>query len=88
MSDIIRSSMRRLTNRLAGAVKDHSPEDDVRKYLTGSMTLFLNDEGRKVLRNRLDQMWDDLEEFQQVPEDDEKPYYFAFGFAPESYGHE
>lgn len=88
LTDIVRTSMRRLNNRLESALQEPEPEEGTRKYLTGSMTLFLNDEGRQVLRNRLDQLWDDLEEFQQIPEEDEKPYYFAFGFAPESYGQE
>lgn len=86
LSDMVRSSMRRLSNRLESSIKEASPEPENRKYLTGSMTLFLNDKGRQLLRNRLNQLWDDLEEFQDVPKEDEKPYYFAFGFAPESYG--
>ncbi|MFK5955987.1 MAG: hypothetical protein QM477_06025 [Planctomycetota bacterium] len=86
LTDVVRSSMRRLSNRLESSIKQTGAQVENRKYLSGSMTLFLNDQGRQLLRNRLNQLWDDLEEFQDVPKKDEKPYYFAFGFAPESYG--
>lgn len=83
---IVRTSMRRIANRLDAVLQTPPPEDAPAKFRTGSMTLFLNDQGRQVLRDRLDRLWDELEEFQEVPKEDEKPYYFVFGFAPESYG--
>ncbi|MCP4093269.1 MAG: hypothetical protein GY747_07450 [Planctomycetes bacterium] len=72
--------------RIDTALDEEDPMDATRKYLTGFMTLFLNEESRALLRERLDTLWDDLVELQHPPQNGEKPYFLAFGFAPESYG--
>lgn len=87
-SKIALTSMRRLTTRLDGALREDDPEEGPRRYLSGFLTLFLDDQGRQELRERLDQLWDDLVEMQHAPKDGEKPYFLGFGFAPESYGHD
>ena len=83
---IAMTGFRRLMGRLDSALDEADPMDAPRKYLTGFMTLFLNDQSRQLLRDRLDELWDDLVELQHPPQDGEKPYFMAFGFAPESYG--
>lgn len=87
-SKIALTSLRRLTTRLDCALREDDPEEGPRRYLSGFLTLFLDDEGRQVLRDRLDELWEDLVELQHAPKDGEKPYFLGFGFAPESYGHD
>ncbi len=86
--EIARAAVRRLGNRIEAGIMNPTPGDAPRKYRLGTMTLFLNEEGRQKLVNLLDQLWIDLEDFQSVPKADEKPYFFAYGFAAESYGHD
>jgi predicted transcriptional regulator len=83
---IAMTGLRRLMGRLDTAMDEEDPKEAPRKYLTGFMTLFLNDQSRQLLRDRLDELWDDLVELQHPPKEGEKPYFLAFGFAPESYG--
>lgn len=83
---IAMTGLRRLMGRIDTALDEEDPMDATRKYLTGFMTLFLNEESRALLRERLDTLWDDLVELQHPPQNGEKPYFLAFGFAPESYG--
>ncbi|MGB0952040.1 MAG: helix-turn-helix domain-containing protein [Planctomycetota bacterium] len=87
-SKIALTSLRRLTTRLDGALREDDPTDGPRRHFSGFLTLFLNDEGRQLLRDRLNQLWEDLVAMQHAPKKDEKPYFLGFGFAPESYGHD
>lgn len=82
------TSLRRLGARLETAMDQDLPEDGSRRYLSGFITLFLDDEGRQKLRDRLNEIWGELVEIQHVPKEGEKPYFLGFGFAPESYGHD
>ncbi len=83
---IVAGSLRRLASRLDKALCEEDPPQGPRRYSTGFITLFLNDEGRQLVRDRLDELWDDLVRLQHAPAEDEKPYFLAFGLAPESYG--
>jgi predicted transcriptional regulator len=82
------TSLRRLSARLETAIGEAPPEEGSRRHQSGFMTLFLDDEGRQKLRDKLNEFWDELVEMQHVPEEGEKPYFLGFGFAPESYGHD
>ena len=82
------TGFRRLSNRLETALNEGDDSESTRKYLSGFMTLFLTEASRKLLHERLDTLWEDLVKLQDLPKDGAKPYFLAFGFAPESYGQE
>lgn len=81
--------MRRLQARLESAMAAiPAPGNENIRYLSGFITLFLDEEGRQELRKRLNEVFDELLESRHVPKEGEKPYFFGYGFAPESYGHD
>lgn len=82
------TALRRLGTRLETAMGDDLPANGSPRYLSGFLTLFLDDEGRQKVRDRLNEFWEELVELQHVPEEGEKPYFLGFGIAPESYGHD
>jgi DNA-binding transcriptional ArsR family regulator len=80
------ASQRRLMKRMDEALQgEPAPKGSPRKNLGGFITLFLDDEGRGELIEILDRMWDEILAIQHEARPKDKPYFFGFGFAPESY---